>query len=117
MRISDWSSDVCSSDLIETGAVADLTVFRLDEVQWQREYLVKDVPGGNERLTRPPGGFLYTIVAGRIPPCGGTHSGLLPAQLIERAPAMTATAQGRSGRRCGRQPRPGGRGPRPGIRG
>jgi N-acyl-D-amino-acid deacylase len=70
---------------IAAGAIADLVVFRLDEIDWQREYYVGDVPGGSERLTRPAGGFLYTIVAGKITQRGGVYSGLLAGQLIERA--------------------------------
>src|SRR3546814_9328375 len=38
MRISDWSSDVCSSDLLEA---------RQDTLQWQRDQA--DVRGGAEQ--------------------------------------------------------------------
>src|SRR3546814_16193331 len=43
MRISDWSSDVCSSDLILVGVGAGIRVARLGAVEARREVLVVGV--------------------------------------------------------------------------
>src|SRR3546814_2003270 len=41
MRISDWSSDVCSSDLLPTGLISRLPVERLDQAQAGQTIIVE----------------------------------------------------------------------------
>src|SRR3546814_4561335 len=41
MRISDWSSDVCSSDLLPTGLISRFPVERLDQAQAGQTIIVE----------------------------------------------------------------------------
>ena len=50
--------------VIAPGAVADLAVFALDELHYDADVFVDDLPGGGSRLRRPGGGYRATIVAG-----------------------------------------------------
>ena len=43
--------------VLRPGAVADVTVFALDELHWDKEEFVTDLPGGGPRFRRP-GGWL-----------------------------------------------------------
>ena len=49
--------------VVAPGLAGDLVVFALDELTYQHDTFVYDLPGGAARLTRPPGGFRATIVA------------------------------------------------------
>ena len=64
------------------GHFADITIFDLDELQWQDQVVVKDIPGGLPRFARPPGNFKYTIVGGKIVQSAGKGTGELPGQVI-----------------------------------
>src|SRR3546814_5761428 len=44
MRISDWSSDVCSSDLVKESGAAEMPFFRM-KVRLKREIVTMGVPG------------------------------------------------------------------------
>ena len=44
------------------GAIGDLAVFALDEIELRQEERVYDVPYGSWRFTRPPAGFRATVV-------------------------------------------------------
>ncbi|MGH3795490.1 MAG: amidohydrolase family protein [Pseudonocardiaceae bacterium] len=55
-----------SRGLITPGAAADLTVFDLAELSWERDVLVHDLPQGAARLRRAPGGYRATVVGGVI---------------------------------------------------
>ena len=48
------------------GYAGDLVVFALDELDYLPDRFVHDLPGGAPRLTRPPGGFRYTVVSGTV---------------------------------------------------
>src|SRR3546814_3345675 len=53
MRISDWSSDVCSSDLCRAQALETLAVDGLERVAHRRDH-ARDA-GGDERVGAGPG--------------------------------------------------------------
>ena len=72
--------------LLAPGKVADIVVFALDDLQYGPERLVSDLPGGHSRLTRDPGGYRYTIVAGEIVQQHGKATGALPASWLARSP-------------------------------
>jgi N-acyl-D-amino-acid deacylase len=71
--------------LLAPGKVADITIFALDELEYGAERSVSDMPGGISRLTRDPGGYRYTIVAGEIVQQDGKATGALPASWLARA--------------------------------
>ena len=64
--------------IITPGAAGDLVVFDLDELEWQQDSLVADLPGGGSRLRRPPGGYRHTIVAGEVVQTEGKLTGARP---------------------------------------
>jgi N-acyl-D-aspartate/D-glutamate deacylase len=70
--------------VILEGAMADLTVFSLDELHWDEATMTADLPAGASRLRRGSGGFRYTVVGGTITQEGGTLSGRLPGQILRR---------------------------------
>ena len=54
-------------------------VFALDELAYEPERFVSDLPGGAPRLTRPAGGFRLTAVGGVVTQEGGVATGARPA--------------------------------------
>lgn len=70
--------------VIAPGAIADLTVFALDELHWDADEFVEDLPAGGNRLRRPEGGFRSTIVAGEIVQQDGNLTGAKPGRMISR---------------------------------
>ena len=50
--------------VIAAGNVADLAVFALDELHYDNDEFVYDLPGGGSRLRRPEGGYRATFVDG-----------------------------------------------------
>jgi N-acyl-D-aspartate/D-glutamate deacylase len=71
--------------VLALGKVADITIFALDELEYGNEKSVSDMPGGISRLTRDPGGYRYTIVAGEVVQQDGKATGALPASWLARA--------------------------------
>jgi N-acyl-D-amino-acid deacylase len=69
--------------VVAPGYVGDLVVFALDELSYEPDAFVHDLPGGAPRLTRPPGGFRSTIVAGAITQQEGVATGARPAGPID----------------------------------
>jgi N-acyl-D-aspartate/D-glutamate deacylase len=65
--------------VVAPGYAGDLVVFALDELSYRPEAFVHDLPGGAPRLTRPPGGFRATVVAGTITQRDGVATGARPA--------------------------------------
>src|SRR5436190_599054 len=61
------------------GCAGDLVVFALDELRYQPDTFVRDLPGGAPRLTRPPGGYRATVVAGVVTQEAGVATGARPA--------------------------------------
>ena len=68
---------------IAPGWAADLTVFSLDELHWDRDVFASDLPGGASRLRRPPGGYRYTVVSGEITQEAGALTGARPARTLD----------------------------------
>ena len=68
--------------VIAPGAIGDLVVFALDELTWDQDEFVSDLPGGGSRLRRPPGGYRHTIVAGEIVQSDGRLTGARPGRPI-----------------------------------
>jgi len=68
--------------VIAPGNVADLTVFALDELHYDRDEFVHDLPGGGSRLRRPAGGYRATFVAGVAVQVDGSPTGALPGRAI-----------------------------------
>lgn len=66
--------------VVRAGAVADLLVFRLDELEWRTDVFVHDLPFDGARLRRPEGGYRHTIVAGQIVQSNGELTGALPGR-------------------------------------
>ncbi|HEY5696875.1 MAG TPA: amidohydrolase family protein, partial [Acidimicrobiales bacterium] len=68
--------------VIAAGAIADLVVFALDELHYDTDGFVNDLPGGGRRLRRPEGGYRATFVDGVAVQVGGTLTGELPGRVI-----------------------------------
>jgi N-acyl-D-aspartate/D-glutamate deacylase len=71
--------------VVESGAVADLVVFSLDELHYDDDVFVDDLPGGGSRLRRPEGGYRATVVAGTPVQLDGRLTGELPGRVISAA--------------------------------
>jgi N-acyl-D-aspartate/D-glutamate deacylase len=65
--------------VLEPGAAGDLVVFDLDELSYAPDSFVYDLPGGAPRLTREPGGFRATAVAGVLTQESGVATGARPS--------------------------------------
>lgn len=76
--------------VIAPGAFGDLVVFDLDELKWEQDSLVADLPGGGSRLRRPAGGYRHTIVAGEIVQTNGDFTGARPGGPIGFSDTNTA---------------------------
>ena len=70
---------------VAPGAVADLVVFALDELHYDDDVFVNDLPGGGARLRRSDGGYRATIVAGTPVQLHGAMTGALPGQVLSSA--------------------------------
>ena len=68
-----------------TGQAADLTVFALDELHWDDDVFVGDLPGGASRLRRPPGGYRYTLANGEVTQENGVLTDARPAGVLRVA--------------------------------
>ena len=68
--------------VVAPGAIADLTVFALDELHYDTDEFVRDLPRDGARLRRPEGGYRATVVAGVPVQLGGTATGALPGRVI-----------------------------------
>ncbi len=68
--------------VITPGNVADLVVFALDELHYDADEFVRDLPGDGPRLRRPEGGYRATFVDGVAVQVGGVLTGALPGRVI-----------------------------------
>jgi N-acyl-D-aspartate/D-glutamate deacylase len=68
--------------VIAPGRIADLTVFALDELHYDDDEFVHDLPRDYRRLRRPEGGYRATVVSGVPVQLGGKSTGALPGQVI-----------------------------------
>jgi len=67
---------------VSVGMRGDLAVFALDELSWDADVRVRDVPGEGTRLRRPPGGYRYTIIDGTVTQAHGQLTGALPGAFL-----------------------------------
>ncbi len=70
--------------VVHEGAIADVTVFALDELHWDLDNFVSDLPAGGQRLRRPPGGYRATIVDGVVVAEHGEPTAARPGRLLRR---------------------------------
>jgi hypothetical protein len=70
---------------VTEGNVADILVFALDELHYDTDGFVSDLPDGRARLRRPEGGFRATVVRGTPVQLHGELTGELPGQVISSA--------------------------------
>jgi N-acyl-D-amino-acid deacylase len=68
--------------VLREGAVGDAVVFALDELSWEPDVFVHDLPAGGARLRRPPGGYRYTAVGGEVTQEGGVLTGARPGRFL-----------------------------------
>jgi N-acyl-D-amino-acid deacylase len=68
--------------VIAPGNVADLAVFALDELHYDADEFVHDLPKNGARLRRPEGGYRATIVDGTPVQLDGKLTGALPGRVI-----------------------------------
>jgi N-acyl-D-aspartate/D-glutamate deacylase len=71
--------------VIAAGNVADLVVFALDELHYDADAFVYDLPADGARLRRPEGGYRATIVSGVPTQFDGKATGALPGGVISSA--------------------------------
>ncbi len=71
--------------VLRPGAIADVTVFALDELHWDNEEFVTDLPGRGPRFRRPAGGYRYTVVRGEVTQEHDALTGSRPGRLVERS--------------------------------
>ena len=69
--------------ILAPGYAGDLTVFALDELAWERDVFVEDLPSGGARLRRPPGGFRATVVGGVLTQQDGKLTGSTPGRVLD----------------------------------
>jgi N-acyl-D-aspartate/D-glutamate deacylase len=67
---------------VAPGSVADIAVFDLDELHYEADDFVSDLPGGGARLRRPEGGYRATLVRGVGVQVDGRLTGALPGRVI-----------------------------------
>jgi N-acyl-D-amino-acid deacylase len=70
---------------IAPGRAGDVVVFALDELAYEPDAFVYDLPGGAPRLTRPPGGFRTTAVGGVTIQEAGVATGARPGGPLDAA--------------------------------
>ena len=70
---------------VAEGMVADLAVFALDELHYDSDSFVNDLPKDGARLRRPEGGFRATVVGGVPVQLEGKLTGSLPGRVISSA--------------------------------
>jgi N-acyl-D-aspartate/D-glutamate deacylase len=69
--------------VVTEGAAGDLVVFALDELHWDDDVFVADMPGGAKRFRRPEGGYRATIVDGVPVQQAGELTGALPGRVLD----------------------------------
>ena len=69
--------------VLAEGKVADIVVFRLEELELRAEERAYDVPHGTWRFTRAPAGFRATIAAGIPTWINNASTGARPGQVLQ----------------------------------
>jgi N-acyl-D-aspartate/D-glutamate deacylase len=75
--------------LLRPGLAADITVFDPDTVDALEPEVVRDLPGGGQRLMQKSRGIHYTVVNGTVLMEKNEHTGAYPGRLL-RTPAYQA---------------------------
>ena len=65
------------------GYAGDVTVFDLDELSWDTDGFVSDLPSGSPRLRRPAGGYRATAVNGVLTQVEGSLTGANPGAVLD----------------------------------
>ncbi|MDE0238036.1 MAG: amidohydrolase family protein, partial [bacterium] len=65
------------------GYAGDVTVFDLDELSWDTDGFVSDLPSGAPRLRRPAGGYRATAVNGVLTQVEGSLTGANPGAVLD----------------------------------
>ena len=68
--------------VVKPGAIADLAVFNLDDLNYDRAEKLHDIPGGFKRFRRPPGNYRYTLINGTVVQENGAATEALPAAFL-----------------------------------
>ena len=76
--------------VLAPGKAGDLVVFELDELHYEPEQLVADMPGGARRFTRPPGGYRATVVHGCVTQADGMPTGASPGRMLHSGSSGSA---------------------------
>lgn len=71
--------------LLAPGYAGDLAVFALDELRYEMDHFVTDLPDGSARLTRPHGGYRATVAAGVPTHQDGAATGARPCGMLDAA--------------------------------
>ncbi len=69
--------------VLTEGTAADLVVFALDELHWDDDVFVADLPDGSRRFRRPEGGYRATVVGGVPVQEHGELTGALPGRVLD----------------------------------
>jgi N-acyl-D-aspartate/D-glutamate deacylase len=69
--------------VLTEGTAADLVVFALDELHWDDDVFVADLPDGSKRFRRPEGGYRATVVGGVPVQEHGELTGALPGRVLD----------------------------------
>jgi len=70
--------------VVAPGAAADLAVFSLDEVHWDVDVMIADLPAGGSRLRRPGGGYRATVVGGVVTQEHDVMTGAAPGRVLRK---------------------------------
>lgn len=79
--------------LIQPGLAADLVVFDPSSVGAREPEVVRDLPGGCDRLEQKADGIICTIVNGQVLIEDGKHTGALPGKVLRNSFYQKAHAQ------------------------
>ena len=81
--------------VIAPGMRADLNVIDYDRLRLRRPEMVRDLPGGGQRLLQAAEGYIATLVAGEVVSRAGVRTGKYPGRLIRsggQAPSGRSSA-------------------------
>jgi N-acyl-D-aspartate/D-glutamate deacylase len=70
--------------VVARGAIADLAVFNLEELDYGHAVKLTDVPGGFKRFRRPGGQYRYTLIDGHVVQSYGKVSEALPGRFLQK---------------------------------
>jgi N-acyl-D-amino-acid deacylase len=85
-ELTGRQAEVCglrSRGYVREGLRADLTVFALEDLAWESDEFVPDLPTGASRLRRPAGGYRFTLADGVVTQEDGELTGALPARVLD----------------------------------